>query len=349
MNGLKPLTRETMRDALDVIARCFSLSDCKQVEKILENPLLRCQEASGDVAYFEDRAVGTQLAIKRRLFLNGEPFWGTIGAMLAMDVGVPPVLLVELMKSTKGERWERQLYFANTAIPVSMKMNRMIGVKGVGVESCGIIRYAVLKPLGFVDFVLKGRLPKFVCSACDTLWRFVSTLLSKRVCVETNINEDSFDVFWTEYLKTSRGVVSSRTAAELKWAFESDIRSGKTVLVVERKEGRIIGYIVIKEARQTPGRWMVVDWIALDDNAEILGKLLSRAKKYLAKNKTAFMLESIGFPMRIQGLIHKHLPLTRRAPNNSYIYQAFNPELDAAIKSDEGWFFGPYDGDRFLS
>lgn len=346
-DGIISLTAANKSDSLAVIARCFDDDACCQAEKLLRNPLVESGETFGDVAYYKGMAVGTQSAIKRKLFLNGKSFNGTIGAMLGMDSDAPVPLLVGLMKATMSARWNRQLYFANTAIPVSMKMNRLLGVKGEGVESCGVVRFAILKPVGFLNFVFKNRIPRTLVSFFDWCCALSFRMMRKeQTCksIDPKIND-----FWQEYLKTSRGVVSSRSAEELDWAFGDDLKVDKAVMIAESDQDSVVGYIIIKESRLAPGRWLVVDWIALRDDKDVLKRLLVKAKRYLQQNGSAFMLESIGFPMRAQSIIGSVLSVKRKAPNNSFIYKAFNKELEEAIKSDQGWFFGPYDGDRFLS
>ena len=349
MTGLRPYVEETKSAALAVIARLFGERSCLQAEKILCNPLLDPGEAAGDVVFYEDRAVGTQFAIKRRLYLGQAAFFGTIGGMLAMDKAVPAVLLVDLMKSTKGNRWNRKVYFANTAIPVSMKMNRLLGVKGEGVDSCGTVRFAVLKVGGFLNFALHGKLPSFLIRVADCVSSGIGRVLNRSVETERQVNISEIDAFWSSYVAANEGVVSSRTGAEIEWAFGREIVVGIAIMVVHRKNGRVDGYVVVKESKSVPGRWLVVDWIAHKNDQHVLVELLKSVKAYLRRDSRAFLLECIGFPMRVQDVIGRVLRFRRRAPNNSFIYQAFDKEIESAIKSDKGWFFGPYDGDRCLS
>lgn len=349
MTGLKPYTEETKDDARAVIARRFNEHACLIAEKVLRNPFVEPGENCGDVAYIDDRPVGVQLAIKRQLFCKDRPFFGTIGGMLAMDSGdSAPALLVSMMKSTKAERWNRKLYYANTANPTSMKMNRLIGVKGQGVSSCEHVRFSVIKLGGFLRLMSRGRIPAFLANAADRVSCALARLLIRPVVIEQGIRREELDAFWAAYLKTNDGVVSSRTGSELEWAFGDEVSAGSAIMIAERDEGRIVGYVVLKESATSPGRWLVADLIAIENEARILERLLRKARRCLKRNERACLLECIGFPMKAQKVIGRVLPCSRKTSNNSFIYLTFDADVEAAIKSDKGWFFGPYDGDRCL-
>lgn len=344
-----PYKEETKDDALAVIARRFNEHACCIAEKVLRNPLVESKENCGDIAYIDDMPVGVQLAIKRRLFCKDRPFFGTIGGMLAMDNGdAAPALLVSMMKSTKAERWNRKLYYANTANSTSMKMNRLIGVKGQGVSSCGYARFSVIKMGGFLRLMSRGRMPAFLANAVDQVSCALARLLIRPVVIEQRICPEELDEFWANYLKTNDGVVSSRVGLEMEWAFGEEVSAGTAIMITERVQGRIIGYVVLKESATSPGRWLVADLIATGNESRILERLLRKAKRCLNRNRHAYLLECIGFPMKAQNVIGRVLPYSRKTPNNSFIYQAFDADIEAVIKSDKGWFFGPYDGDRCL-
>jgi hypothetical protein len=96
---------------------------------------------------------------------------------------------------------------------------------------------------------------------------------------------------------------------------------------------------------------MVADWIALENDKDILSDLLRDAVLGLRQIKSAAFLECIGFRMDVQNVIHRHLPFSRRAPNNSTNYKAHTLEMKQALEVADrtGWFFGPYDGDRCMT
>ncbi len=61
------------------------------------------------------------------------------------------------------------------------------------------------------------------------------------------------------------------------------------------------------------------------------------------------MLEATGFPDRVQPLLRKTFPFVRKLAHNPFVWRATRAEtasrIKAALKAQEGWFFGPYDGD----
>ena len=354
---LKPFTEETIDDALSVVRDRFGESACEQARLILRNPMRNLCPSAGDVAYENGKLVGFQAAILRRGLVNGREFICVVGGMLAMKEGASPVSLVSLMKSTIKPRGGSTLFLANTSIPTSMKMNRLLGVAGQGCPSCGIVRFAVLRWGQFARFCLHGRLPRWMAAMADVIGWILLPLFIRRQRTRTGvsrltvIDSEVFDRFWKEYTANADGVVLSRTAEELSWMFLDGLQQGRNVLLARNDGNRLVGYIVLMAKDIDRTRWMVADWIALNNDRDILSDLLWDAIRFLRRNTGAAFLESIGFRSDIQDVIHRHLTFTRKAPNNSTIYKAFSDEVDSEVKRADccGWFFGPYDGDRCMA
>lgn len=354
---LKSFIEDTIDDALVVVRERFGDAACDQARLILLNPMRSVCPSAGDVSYEKDVPVGFQAAILRRGLCGEHEFHCVVGGMLAMRVGASPVSLVALMKNTIKPRGGSVLFLGNTSIPTSMKMNRMLGVDGQGCQSCGLVRFAVLRWGRFAQFCLHGKLPRLLAAlgdivGCLTLPFFVRRQRTKTTPVQLMAFEkEVFDRFWNEYAATNDGIVLSRTADELSWLFSDGLQTGKNILLVRKDGDRILGYIVLRAKDGGRVRWMVVDWIAMGNNREMLSDLLRDAVNYLRKNTPAAFLESIGFRMDVQDVIHRHLPFTRRAPNNSTVYKAFTKEIAEELDRADchGWFFGPYDGDRCIA
>ncbi len=354
---LKQFSEETIEDALSVVRDRFGDDACEQARLVLQNPLRRVCSSSGDVAYEKGVPVGFQAAILRRGVMGGQEFLCVVGGMLAMRRDASPVSLVSLMKSTIMPRGGSVMFLANTSIPTSMKMNRLLGVDGQGCPSCGVVRFSVLRFGQFARFCLHGKLPKWMASVGDVLGMIFSPLLLRRQRTRTKsrrvmaIDHLGFDSFWKEYVSQADGIVLSRTAEELSWLFSNGLQQGRNVLLSRSDGDRIVGYIVLRAKDHAHSRWLIADWIALKNDCDILSDLLLDAIRFLRRNKSAVFLESIGFRSDVQGIIHRHLPFTRKAPNNSTIYKAFSPEVERELKKADhcGWFFGPYDGDRCMS
>ncbi len=357
MEDIRFFNEETLDDVLDVVRDRFDESACQQVRKLLNNPLRRICPETGDVAYEDGRPVVFQAAVPRRGFVGAKQFLGIASALLVSRHGASPVSLISLMERTNLPRHGSVVAFSNTAIPVSMKLGRMLGVDGVGCPSCGIVRFAVLRWGGFLKFCLHGCLPSFLVHIFNWIGFLVRPLFFRRKRSRTVVvrlralDPKVFDEFWVDYLKTNEGVVLSRTAEELEWMFGKDVATGRNLLFSCQDGARLCGYIVLRAMNTERTRWMVADWIAIGNDRDLLSDLLLGAISGLRQISSATFLECIGFRMDVQDVIHRHLPFLRQAPNNSTTYKAHTLEMRQALeKADRsGWFFGPYDGDRCMT
>ncbi|MBQ6008354.1 MAG: hypothetical protein IJL17_07440 [Kiritimatiellae bacterium] len=355
MTGLKPYTEETFADACEASFSRFGDSVRSQMERVLQNPLRhQCAEA-GDVAYEKGKPVGFQAAILRKLYMGQQPFLGVVGGLLAMKEGASPVLLLQLMKKTRAPRGGSKLFFANTSNPQSMKLNQALGVKGKGPDSCACVRWRPIHWGNFAKLCLHGRLPSFMRVFGNFLGRAFNLFFLRKVRSTTTqavrlttLDVTVLDDFWQRYLDKNTGLVSSRTAEELSWLYDKGLKNGQYVFLGRKDLNGLCGYIVLRRANAGNGRWMIADWIALDDNPDVLSDLVHDAVCVLHDQKDAATLESVGFPPRVQGVLHRHLPFTRKSANNTFIYQPTDLTISSKINPDEGWFFGPYDGDRCL-
>lgn len=123
--------------------------------------------------------------------------------------------------------------------------------------------------------------------------------------------------------------------------FGARLKTGECVMFGEFEEERLLGYLILKPTHGGR-RWMVADMIALEDDAEVMTRLIKSAVRYARKTGGTFFLECVGFPAFAARAIARGLPWGRKAPNNSFIYKA-----DFEIP-ERSWFFGPYDGDRCM-
>ena len=355
---IKPFDEATMDDAKNVAEAMFSNRVFSVLEKMLTNPLRRelGVSAAGEIVYQDGKPVAFQGAIVRRLYLGKEPFVGVVGSTLCARPETSPVLLAKLMRTTIRPRGSGALYFANTAIPASSRMNRLLGVKGKTPESCAGVDFAVFKWGEFLNFALKGRLLRFVSVVLDFIGKLGDTFWMKRRRtdmngrLETDIGE-AFSDFWKSYLEGNVGVVASRTQGELRWMFEDALAGGKIVVISLRDaEDMIHGYIAAKVLGSNRKRWMIVDWIALRDDESVLSDLLYCLIDHLKKIEGVAWLESVGFPMSIRMTLKRFLPFRRKLRESVFVYKAFDKKVEDALAdpSARNWFWGGYDGDRCM-
>lgn len=355
---IKDYVEETEREVLSLIRERFGEVACAEAKLALRNPLRELCRSAGDLVCTKDGIQCFQAAILRRGYIRESPFLGVCGGLLVAKNDASPVLLAMLIQKAITPRAGSELFFGNTAIPVSVKLNRMMGVRGKGIPSCEFIRCAVFRWGGFANFALHGRIPLIVVRIVDFVGRFLSIFNLRHVRSDTVcIRLDSFETlpfnnFWDRYLEGNDGVVLSRTAQELEWVFGDGLRSGRNILLArKRQDGLLAGYIVLRTASDDGLRWMVADWIALEDDRDVLSDLMNDAVRELRRMRSPVFLECIGFRMDVQDIIGRHLPFKRKAKNNSMAFKAFSSRLTDALKdgATKGWFFGPYDGDRCMS
>lgn len=354
---IKDFTRETLADAQAIAAKMFTRPVGDLIEHFLENPVNKVYgcDSYGEIAYQDGMPVAFRAAILKRLYLGQQPLLGVVGSTFCSDKSTSPVVLMKLLKKNVGSRAGSRFFFTNTSCEASMKLNKLVGVKSVGPKSCEKISYSVLRFGSFVRMATRGKLPKFLAWMFDVLAKpflygfcVIPWRKNSKVQVATAIDEKAYERFWDAYLAKNQGLVCSRTAMELKWAYDRFLKDNTLALLEYREKDAIVGYVVAKET--SVGRWMVYDWIALENDAKKLLDLMRSLVAYLGRYRKAVLIEAIGYPEFIQGVLHKVLPFTRKTSYNTVAYglqdKTFTEELNKNLESS--WFFGAYDGDRYL-
>ena len=355
ITDIKGFDETTLCDANQVVADMFSVSSCVLLDKILANPMRVELQAlsSGDIAYQDGIPVAFQAAIVRKMYFRQTPFIGVVGSTLCSKPQTSPVLLMQLMKRTIAPRYGSKLFFANTAIPKSAKMNKILGVKGVGPETNQVVRFSVLRWGGFLNVLMKNHLPSFCVAILDLItkifWRKPKIKTRLRCSVDTKF-DGAYDLFWNRYLEKNNGIAVSRSRDELNWMFGSDIERGRAKLISLRDDTGIVGYVIAKSRGGGLERWMIVDWIALENEEKILRDLLSQLIRLLKSMHEAIWIESIGFAPLADDTLGQFLKFKRRLRENVFVYKTFGDRIAKALcqEKNAGWFFGPYDGDRCL-
>ena len=353
---IKPFDETTAEDAKLVVRRMFGSCAEPQVSHILQNPLRRLCQSAGDVVYEDNRPVGFQAAILRRVHIGNRKILAVVGGMLAMYPEASPVNLLALMKKTIAPRAGSSMFIANTANPSSMKMNRMLGIKGKGPYTCGVSRFGIVHFGSFLRLLTRGMLPVLISEIINRIgcvwWQKKDFLQKHEIKVLNHFDAEIFQRFWDAYLKSmnGEGVVLSRTVEELNWAFLTDIQHGRNILLGRFSGNELLGYIVVRRIDEMGMRWQIVDWISIANDEMVLWELLCGAKSFLYDNSKAAILQCIGFPERAQKIICRVLPFKKKHANNSFIYSSGDHLVTKELeKSSSGWFWGPYDGDRCIA
>ena len=351
-----PFNDATLPEAETVVRESFGDEVVPLLKKILRNPV--CTELPsnecGDIVCKNGEPVGFEALMPKRLYLRGKPILGSVASTMGIKNGESPLVLLSLMKRNITRRSDSSLWFANTANATSVKMNRKLGIKGRGPETWERIQYAVIHPLAFAVMVVRRKLMKCIAKQPEAVTPIGNERVLRTGELEiirmAKIDREAFDAFWGEFLKANAGLVSSRTAAEIEWMFGDRVASGLDVLLMARCEGRIVGFTVVRSG--VDAWWRIVDLIALKNDATIIDALLVGVKRFLKKRTKAALLESRGFPSFATRIIGKHLPHTRPAGGNTFLWQFFDSEIEKSagdfVNDGKSWFFGPYDGDADL-
>ena len=138
--------------------------------------------------------------------------------------------------------------------------------------------------------------------------------------------------FWERFLLVNEGYATDRSPARLRRLFEKPVADGRVGIILERQDGRIVGYAILR-ARQFLRTWKyrydILDIVALKNDDRIVAALIAGCKRYAARHG-GVLIEYVG------GL--SVFPHRRKALSNTFV----------SSHAIEGWFYGPYDGDRCL-
>lgn len=327
---------------------------------LLMNPCLNEGSlfTSGIVIDEDEECVAFQGLVFRKLWLKQKIVWGREGTVLAIDKDRSYVI-GELMDAIMRHRGE-VIDYGNTCIPRTVQLLKVAGMKNVGPPSCEKINFYVVRWGDFLGMMLAkvgGRLPSLATPIVNGLGNLLNVLFNRRFRSKTvservtRIDDASFTRFWSEYVSGNEGVVTSRTPEELKWLFGEGLATGRFVMIARKRDERLVGYVILKRhASESEFRWMVADWIALDNDPDVLHDLLLDARRFAATTE-AFCLELTGFPMIIQPTVKACLPFARKALCNTFLYKPYDDSLKEALQQtpDKGWFWGPMDGDRCVN
>ena len=353
---IRPFTEKTFEDAVSVTTAAYGHDMSNLLRKILNNPIRRiCSfDSAGDIVYQDGCPMGFQAAILRRLYFGKMSFVGTVGSTLGIRQGTSPALLYLLMKKTLEPRAGSKLFYANTANVKSMKLNRMLGVDGRGGESWERCLFAIIRPFKLAALCCRHKILRQYSIRKDDIIPLMpmSVKTSGGMIIERalDIEVRQFSDFWAQCLAFNRGLMSSRTGEEVDWMYGENMRAGKCVMLVARRDGSIVGYAVLRPIGDQ--RWRLMDVISKKDDGQIIRGLLSVAKKFLHRNTDAITLESRGFSSSAMTVISKELPFQRKIGHNSFLWKFTDEEMMSKVREsmtrETGWFFGPYDGDACL-
>lgn len=353
----RALTRETADDFESVVLAGFGDEVRGLTARLLDCPTARAGFPAGAIGYTADGKPGCVLGgCVREVFWKQEKYLATVIGTMSRTKGDTRQLLPEVLRRAFRATPEVKLGYVNSAnVAAARLISRCVGAIS-GPESwltirsrffsswrsfCWRIRAAIETRLG-------RPLPTYKLPKTESVTRLGNgRILRRRLSID-----GAFADFWTRYLETNEGFVSSRAPDELEWAFGEAVRKGEAVMLALEESGAISGYIVLHRHTPTCRNWAVSDWIALGNDESRLEALLEGAITFLKRETPAIQLHACGFPMRVQPLLARYLPTEEKLDHNRYCISVLTDEnaaeIEAELFGDESWMFGTYDGDACL-
>lgn len=186
-------------------------------------------------------------------------------------------------------------------------------------------------------------------SWCVRVWRL---LTMKRYGYEVKcyreIDPGLFGGFWERFLSANTGLVSSREPRRLEWLFGDSLRAGKISILGAEKDGKLDGYAIVRACLD--GHWAktyeIMDVCAVGNEITTLRVLVSSSIRYVGKLGGIKLVYQGCVPNQEQWLDPYFKRRMRGFP--TYLYKTKDPQIQESIDSGEGWFLGPFDGERCL-
>lgn len=349
----KPLCEDTKDDAATLICDRFDESALSVFNKFLAAPARVGNAPIGCVGYKNGVAVCMQAEMPRRMYMGRAEIRGLVGGLTCkVQRGCPLSLLLETIDKATNLSGGYDVAYGNSCCREAASLNE-VSDDIIGPESCARYLWRAVRPIDCIVYFMRRKLLKMAVPQ----WPNFSTLSSAdfemkhdgvRIKRTLSVEPDFFDALMAEYLKTNRGLVCSRSAAEVDWMFGKRIKEGHCVLLCGFNDKKPAGYIVLG-SNSTAKRWMLMDAFSLGNNHVVLEALLSVSCYFLKKKTPAMMLETSGFPTWVQPLLKRYMPHERHLGNNMFVWNAHDRVLQekllAVVDTPQSWFFGPYDGD----
>lgn len=356
MTICKSYDESTAADFRKLFVERFPDGDASILGIFLSDPARREHPSCGSIAFDYNGSVKAILGLLPRIVFYGQHPMRTLnGVAIAVrkdaDRNFFPGFIRDAITSDGAD-----MFFVNTAIPPSRK--RVMSTLDVfdGPSSCAEIRERTLRGAGLAARAVKKLLAKLGIARTPIALPVTDEVVVSRdglvLSRENKIADQDFNSFWSAYLKGNDGLVSSRTAEELRWVFGSGLESGEIVLLTARKNGALQGYAFCRCTDETATCWRVVDLIALENDAKILESLIEGASQFLRTCTPALYLQITGYPTWVQPLLKRLFPKSSSFGFNKCIWTCLNDNAKALcgdwVNSKGGWYGCPYDGDMCL-
>lgn len=256
------------------------------------------------------------------------------------------------------------LYLGTSAIPEVGRIARALKCDDLPQADYATVLFWVLRPHSFTqDLFERLRIkpglagatvgPASIAIGIDKLFnrRFPRTGTAGLEVSEIAIGEigNEFESLWIEKLREDPRVLADRTPAVLRWHFEIPGDKGSARVFCCRRNGKLVGYAVVRNDPQPSSRQksVIADILVLQDDVEVVKTLLVAAYNH-AKIGGSYILELTGFPSSIRRVCALSNPYTRKYPGCPFHYKAADRNLHQALSDGAAWYASPFDGDATL-
>jgi len=353
--NVRPYDEGTAADFRQLFKDRFPGVDSGLLDVVLANPARKWHSSCGAIAYSEDgQVIAIQGLIPRVAFQGSHRILVASAVAMAVKKDVDRSFFTGFLSETiRGSGSD--LFLANTTIPGSRKrLNAAVGVVD-GPLSCAEIRERNVRGSGFVARAFRKVLAKAGLSGSRNLPTVDEPVFARgdlTLTRECEIADRNFNDFWEHYLKDNAGLVSSRTAEELRWMFARGLVQGEVVLLTARKGGALQGYAFCRRTDETATCWRVADWIALGNDEKVLSVLVEGAAAFLRRHTPATCLQVTGFPTWVQPLLKRLFPRSVSFGFNKCVWVCLNEKTRDLcgdwVNAPNGWYGCPYDGDMCI-
>jgi hypothetical protein len=258
------------------------------------------------------------------------------------------------------------LLLNTTASPEASQVFQFLKFKRLPQADCDVSYIWVTQPAKFLSAALwkKGLSPPWCriggVAAAPAL-RFENWLRGRRLRATGNVPVrvdvvrakeigSEFDHFWAAKRAEDKRMLAVRSSETLRNCFHGDGGAQFARFIRAWNGSRLVGYAAL-----VPGhsswialiRLKVADLLAERDDPLIVQELLAAAFTE-ARRAQVHMLEVIGCPAHIRQMFETNRPYRLKDKAHTYLYQARDPVLRAALESPDAWYPTLIDGDGLL-
>lgn len=162
------------------------------------------------------------------------------------------------------------------------------------------------------------------------------------------LKEEYFAEFWRDFLSANTGLTSSRDPERLKWLFGESIKAGKVLLTTAEKGGHVKGYVMM---RRLPCLsyiiYEIIDICAIANDRECL-RALTLSALISARKYNGYGVKLFCYKGDVAKWFSGPFCIKRNLDHSTFLYRVRDSEIEASLERDEGWFFGPLDGERCM-